>query len=297
MTVPLAIAAPAALAAAAYVTAKTQLNYDIVLIRGLINAHASVALRDRKGRVNLFYELERQATTKSSANREFLVYQDKSWTYKEVYDISIKFGTWLKKTYAIAPREVVAMDFMNSPLFVFLWMGIWSIGATPAFINYNLTGDPLIHSVRSSTARIVFVDEEIKHQFSQEVVDKLGATDVRDGKGSIQIVHFDAALEQEILSVQGVREPDLSREAGRLDTAILIFTSGTTGLPKAGIVSWQKCLLITGFVPPWLGLKTSDRYYTVSDFPHTPFDAPINRTSACPCTTPPPLCAPSVPLS
>ena len=215
--------------------------------------------------MNFFYELERQATTKSSANREFLVYQDKSWTYKEVYDIAIKFGTWLKKTYAIAPREVVAMDFMNSPLFVFLWMGIWSIGATPAFINYNLTGDPLIHSVQSSTARVLFVDEEIRHQFSQEVVDKLGAPDARDSKGSIEIVYFNAALEQEILIIQGVREPDLSRKAGRLDTAILIFTSGTTGLPKAGIVSWQKCLLITGFVPPFLGLKTSDRYYTVGD--------------------------------
>ena len=246
--------------------------------------------------MNLFYELERQATTKSSANREFLVYQDKSWTYKEVYDIAIKFGTWLKKTYAIAPREVVAMDFMNSPLFVFLWMGIWSIGATPAFINYNLTGDPLIHSVKSSTARVLFVDEEIKHQFSQEVVDKLGAPDVRAGKGSIQIVYFDAALEQDMLSVQGVREPDLSRKAEKLDTALLIFTSGTTGLPKAGIVSWQKCLLITGFVPPWLGLKTSDRYYTVGDFSRTRTSASINRPSACPSTIPPPPCVPCVPL-
>ena len=247
--------------------------------------------------MNFFYELERQATTKSSANREFLVYQDKSWTFKEVYEIAIKFGTWLKITYAIAPREVVAMDFMNSPLFVFLWMGIWSIGATPAFINYNLTGDPLIHSVKASTARVLFVDEEIKHQFSEEVVDKLGAPNVRDGKGSIQIVYFNAALEQEILSVKGVREPDLSRKAGRLDIAILIFTSGTTGLPKPGVVSWQKCLLITGFVPLWLGLKTSDRFYTVGNLPHTAPSASINPTSACPFTTPPPPCAASIPLS
>ena len=247
--------------------------------------------------MNLFYELERHATTKSSATREFLVYQDKSWTYKEVYDTAIKFGTWLKKTYAIAPGEVVAMDFMNSPLFVFLWLGIWSIGATPAFINYNLTGDPLIYSVKSSTARVLFVDDEIRHQFSQEVVDKLGAPDVTDGKGSIQIVYFDAALEQEILSIQDVREPDLSRKAGRLDTAILIFTSGTTGLPKAGIVSWQKCLMITGFVPPWMGLKTSDRYYTVGNIPHTRTSASTNRISACPSTTPLPRCARSVSFS
>ena len=141
------------------------------------------------------------------------------------------------------------------------------------------------------------MDEEIKHQFSQEVVDELGAPDVRDGKGSIEIVDFSAALEQEILSIQGVREPDLSRKAERLDTALLIFTSGTTGLPKAGIVSWQKCLLITGFMRPWLGLKTSDRYYTVGDFSRTRTSASINRTSACPSTTPPPPCVLCAPLS
>lgn len=120
--------------------------------------------------------------TKKTASIEFLVYEEKSWTYKEVYDIVLKYGTWLKTTYAIAPKEIVAMDFMNSPLFIFLWMGIWSIGATPAFINYNLTGDPLVHSVKSSAARILFVDPEVKTQFTREVVDTFASPKARDGK-------------------------------------------------------------------------------------------------------------------
>ena len=213
--------------------------------------------------MNLFYELERHATAPSSANREFFVYQDKSWTYKEVYEIVIKFGTWLKFTYAIAPKEVVAMVFTNSPIFIFLWMGLWSIGATPAFINYNLTGDPLVHCVKTSTARVLFVDDQIKHQFSQAVVNKLGASNAGHTQGPVQIVYFNSALEQEILNVQGVREPDLARKTARLEIAILIFTSGTTGLPKPAVISWQKCLLLNGFLPKWLSMKTTDRYYTV----------------------------------
>lgn len=263
-TVPLAIAAPAAVAGAAWFSAKTQLDYDVTLIRGLVSTHIKIALREKRDNINLFYTLEQHATTKSTADNEFLVYQGSSWTYKEFYEIVLRYGTWLKTTYAIAPKEVVAMDFMNSPQFVFLWLGLWSIGAVPAFINYNLTGEPLLHSIKTSTSRILFVDPEVKHQFSQQVTDTLDSGQARDGKGPVQTVFLDTALEQQILSLDGIREPDPSRSTTRLDMCLLIFTSGTTGLPKAAFVSWQKIHLISGFFPNWFGLKKTDRYYTVS---------------------------------
>ena len=249
------------MAGAAWVSAKTQLPYDLTLAKGLIGAHINISVKEKRDKVNLFYVLEHHATTKARANHHFLVYEGKSWTFQETYHIVLQYGTWLKNTFAIAPKEVVAIDFMNSPYFVFLWLGLWSIGAVPAFINYNLTGDPLLHCIRSSTARLVIVDPEVKAQFTPEVADTLAST--QGEKRPIQVVFLDNAIEQQILGLQGVREPDSSRSVMRLDLAILIFTSGTTGLPKPGYVSWQKCLLLGNFVPTWLGLKKSDRYYTV----------------------------------
>jgi len=282
--VPLAVAGPAALAGAAWFAAKTQLGYDLTLIKALSYAHLKVSLNEKRDRTNLFYALEQHAATKGTADRQFLVYEGKSWTFKEGYDTALRYGTWLKTTHAIAPKEIVAVDFMNSPQFVFLWMGLWSIGAIPAFINYNLTGDPLLHSLKTSTTRIVFVDPEIKHHFTQEVTDTLASSNARDGKGPMQIVHFDAPLEQHISRVQGEREPDKSREAVRLDLAALIFTSGTTGLPKPSFVSWQKAILLSVFLPTWLGMKKTDRYYTVRALPSHP--KPHSPISACPFTTP-----------
>ena len=262
-TVPLAIAGPAALAGAAWLTAKTQLNYDLTLIRALAGAYINLAIKEKRNRVNLFYALEQHAATRSTADHTFLMYEGKSWTFKEAYQIVLQYGTWLKTAHAVAPREVVAMDFMNSPQFVFLWLGLWSIGAVPAFINYNLTGDPLLHSLKSSTARIVIVDPEVKARFTPDVADTLASPKARGGEGSIQVVDLDAATERHILSLQGIREPDRSRDAMRLDLALLIYTSGTTGMPKPGFVSWQKLHILAGFVPKWLGLKKSDIYYTV----------------------------------
>lgn len=211
----------------------------------------------------MFYILEEHATTKSTANRTLLVYDGKDWTFGEVYGMVLKYATWLKLTHAIAPKEVVALDFMNSPHFIFLWFALWSLGAHPAFLNYNLTGQPLLHCIKISTARIVLVDEEASAQFTPEVLDVVASPKFRDGKGPVQAVFFDEVVEQQILAVDGKREPDASRKGVRAhDMSCLIYTSGTTGLPKAAIISWNKVLIGT-FISIWLGMKPSDKLYTV----------------------------------
>lgn len=214
--------------------------------------------------MNVFYVLEKHATTKCTANRTFLVYEGKDWTFAEVYGLVLKYGTWLKKNYDIAPKEVVAVDFINSPHFIFIWFALWSLGAHPAFINSNLTGQPLLHCIRISTARIVFVDEEVSAQLTPMMLDAVASPEFRDGKGPVQVVIFDEAVEQQILTVDGKREPDASREGVQAyDMSSLIYTSGTTGLPKAAIITWNKALFGGTFVSIWLGMKPRDRFYTV----------------------------------
>ena len=264
MVAPLAIAAPAAAAGLAYLNAKTSFTYDLSLLSALTASTIKVRIRERKDRVNIFYSLESHAKARSTANHPFIVYEGRSWTYKEVYDITLKYGTWLKTTYNVAPKEIVAMDFMNSPQFAFIWLGLWSIGAHPAFINYNLTDKPLLHCVRTSTARLILVDDEVRGSFSQEVLDELNSTSFRDGKGPVEVVFFTPDIESLVLSTEGVREPDLSRSGAMgHHMANLIYTSGTTGLPKPAIVSWNKGLLGGTFVTGWMGWKRKDRFYTV----------------------------------
>lgn len=270
MALPLAIAAPATLAGAAWLNAKTHLADDLNRLSKLVRSTVDVAIREKRNRVNIFYVLEKHATTKCTANRTFLVYEGKDWTYAEVYELVLKYGTWLKKNYDIAPKEVVAVDFINSPHFIFIWFALWSLGALPAFLNYNLTGQPLLHCIRISTARIVFVDEEVSAQFTPVMLDAVASPKFRDGKGPVQVVIFDEAVEQQILAVDGKREPDASREGVRAyDMSSLIYTSGTTGLPKAAIITWNKALAGPTFVSIWLGMKPSDRFYTCMPLYHT----------------------------
>lgn len=263
-TVPLSIAAPAAAAGLAYLNARTSFSYDWNLLASLAAATIKARVSERKDRVNAFYILEAHAQARSTANHPFVVYEGRTWTYKEVYDIVLKYGRWLKMTYNIGPKEVVAMDFMNSPQFVFIWLGLWSIGARPAFINYNLTGKPLLHCVKTSTARLLLVDNEVRGCFDQEALDQLASPGFRDGKGPVEITFFTPEIEAQVLNTEGIREPDSSRSGAKAhEMSALIFTSGTTGLPKPAIVSWNKGLVGGTFVSGWVGWKRKDRFYTV----------------------------------
>lgn len=221
-------------------------------------------LAEKRGRLNPFYALEEHATARKSANRPFIAYEGRQWTYKEVYDITLQYGSWLKLKYSVGPGEVIAIDIMNSPQFVFLMMAIWNLGARPAFINYNLTGGPLLHCIKASTSRIVFVDVKVRSHFSPDVLEKLSSSGFREGKNSVEVVLLEDSVEQEIAKTKGVREPDSSRAGVKsYEMAALIYTSGTTGLPKPGIVPWSKGIVGGTFCWRWLGMKTSDRYYTV----------------------------------
>ena len=209
--------------------------------------------------------LEQYALNPKQADKTFIVYNGHSWTYRETYDTALRYGQWLKTVHGVRPKEIVAMDFMNSSTFVFLMFGLWSIGAVPAFINYNLTGKPLTHSVKSSSARLLLVDEEVRGSFPQEQLDVFTAPDFHPSGGPMTVVFFTPDIEAEVLQTKPFRENDRVRsDVIRRDIAILIYTSGTTGLPKPAIVSWDKCYIGGYFTSTYLGLKQSDRFFTVS---------------------------------
>ncbi|KAI9683063.1 MAG: hypothetical protein M1820_010931, partial [Bogoriella megaspora] len=257
---PLSLILPAATALLAYLDARFQLSYDLALLSPFISGNIRLGLRERKDRCNLFYLLESHALHKTTSRRPWIMYEGRSWSYKESYDIILRYGQWLKNELGVKKGEIVALDCMNSPQFVWVWLGLWSIGAKPAFINYNLGGESLVHCVRVSTARIILVDEEVRQSFTEDVVGKLGA----------ETVFLTEVVLKRVEAFPSIREPDEIRSGPKMqDMAILIYTSGTTGLPKPGVVSWGKANLAGFFVSTWLPLKADDRFYTCMPLYHT----------------------------
>lgn len=263
--IPLKVSLPTAAAAAAYLNARWSLFYDVSLIKSLLKMSVKSRFAERGDRMNLFYILEERALSPATADQEFIVYDGHSYTFNETYIMALRYGAWFKNVHGVRRKEIVAIDFMNSATFLFLFLGLWSIGAVPALINYNLSGKPLTHSVRMSTAKLLIVDEEVRNCFPPEQLKTFASSSFRDGKGPVNVLFFAPDIEAQVLAMNPVREADKVR-GGVLprDMALLIYTSGTTGLPKPAIVSWKKCWSGSLFTGDWMSIGSSDRFFTVS---------------------------------
>lgn len=252
---------PAALGAAAYLNARTSLWYDALMLGGILRGVAGIVYGGRTDRLNLFYALEARATSASHADKTVLLLDSadaaasSSYTYRTLYDAVLRHGAYLRAHLGIRPGDVVALDFQNSDTFILLWWGLWSIGAKPAFINFNLTSAPLAHCVKSSTAKVCLVDPAVASHFDDDVV--------RRETAGVDIVVFDEARQAAARTSEPVRQPDSDRsDKASGSMGILIYTSGTTGLPKPAIVSWAKLIVSSKFSVNFLG-RGDDVMYTV----------------------------------
>jgi acyl-CoA synthetase (AMP-forming)/AMP-acid ligase II len=268
VSIPLAYSVPAAAALWSYLDAKYFLKEDVRKIYYFIAATIFATLKERRDELNPFYVLE--AWAQKTPDKTFLLFEGKSFTYKQAYERVLKHGTWMKSRFGLESGQVVAMDFVNSDDFIWVWLGMWSIGVTPAFINYSLTRTPLIHSIKLSGSRVMLIDEQVFSDLDDGTKQELSGPGFNEDGSALEIVPFTAAVVAEIEQTAGERLPNSSRGGQLLkDMAILISTSGTTGLPKQAVVSWSKCAISAHAVNWFLGLNKDDVFYTSMPLYHS----------------------------
>ena len=183
----------------------------------------------------------------------------------------------LDQMYKLTLPDHVAMDFTNKPEFLFVMYGLLCIGAIPAIINFNLISTPLIHCITAANAKMFVFDSEIAANVA-------GIKDVLAVKGirSICLIDSDGVPPKEDVSwAQSVtassieaqssseRPPDTLRSGPKLvDMEMLMYTSGTTGLPKPAIISFNKM----GFAPilflRWAHFTPKDRLFSCMPLCH-----------------------------
>ncbi|ODV88336.1 hypothetical protein CANCADRAFT_144754 [Tortispora caseinolytica NRRL Y-17796] len=214
-----------------YQLAKLNNDHDAHILRCMTAAQIDLAYDFMNDRVNVFYLLE-DAKNLYSHELGLLYASDmRQYTYKEYYDMSLRYANYFLKEYGIKKNEFVAVYCTNSPEFLFIFMGLSAIGARPALINCNLTDNSLAHCVKLALSRYLFYDTE-----SAANIDT-----ARSFLNDIEIVGLDDSVIENISKLSPDR-PDDSFRSGALpwDPAALIYTSGTTGLPKAAIVHHTK---------------------------------------------------------
>lgn len=248
--------------------AKYHVKEDFLLVQKVIRDAVPFLVNCYRGKASYWYPFEK--TVKKYPNRRavafprpkpdagpppidengFPIYDNQfeleHYTYKQLYDMVLRFSYILKYDYGVTSDQTIAIDCMNKPLFILLWLSLWNIGALPAFLNFNTKDKPLVHCLKITNVSQVFIDPDCSEPIRET------EAKINEELPSVKLHYIN---EQELLKVLSDktrpkhRAPDETRRPEDTDfsACALIYTSGTTGLPKAGIMSWRKAFMAALF--------------------------------------------------
>tara|TARA_B100000683_G_scaffold65332_1_gene63873 strand:+ start:350 stop:2179 length:1830 start_codon:yes stop_codon:yes gene_type:complete len=185
-----------------------------------------------------------QDTTNRFTERPFLYFEDEMWTYADTNKAANILATYLTST-GVKHGDRIVLFMENRPSFVISLLALNKIGAIAVLINTSLTGDPLIHCINSSDSIKCIVGAE-QADALEDVLDQINITKQEDflwSKDTDQYSLPDWAIDlQAQLDNSNDKNLDETNSVKAKDVACYIFTSGTTGVPKAAICPNQKLI-------------------------------------------------------
>jgi len=178
-------------------------------------------------------ELEMRVDT-FGANIAFIE-GEREWTFDQTEDYANRVAGWCEAN-GINKGDTVAIYVRNRLEYVALWFGLSKRGVIPALINFQLAGKALAHCVNISGASHVIVDLDLTENWASAQENLTVALTQWGAYGDApnDMRAFDAAL-LDIVPHRPAKEVRSGIKAG--DQGMKMFTSGTTGLPKAAKVT------------------------------------------------------------
>jgi len=164
-------------------------------------------------------------TAADSSGKPVAVYPGGQLTYGELDALSDRFATGLRAS-GIRPGERVAIQLPNIPQFLIAYFGILKAGGVAVPLNVLLKSPEIAFQLRDSGAKLLISWAGILAEAAKGAADAGVAVihSVGDG-GAAGALPFDKLL------AAPADGPQLApREM--TDTAVIVYTSGTTGRPK-----------------------------------------------------------------
>jgi acyl-CoA synthetase (AMP-forming)/AMP-acid ligase II len=215
----------------------------------------------REGRVSPWYSFEESVQTYPDTTCIWSRYG--SYTYQEAHDLACQYGHFFLSS-GIQPGQLVAFYLQNRPEFLVVWLGLWSIGCAPAAVNFNLSGDAVVHCLKISGAKIVLVDED--EGCRGRIEDRRSTI---EGECGMKIIGLDRSLQGHVTTLP-TTPPD---EKYRTNVtggfpAMLLYTSGTTGMPKGCALTMSRFFISTLVRKSFYGSPGRGRWYNCMPLYH-----------------------------
>ena len=198
-------------------------------------------------------------------DRVFLIYNDAEISFAELNRQANRYAH-VALEFGVKPGDVGAVMIENRPEFFYAWLGLSKIGAVAALINTQARGKALSHAIEETGSTILFLGAECEARFATvpELATKVKTLYVADGEFDAVIPRGAQAVGRFVAKASGDNPPNsLRAEVVGETPAFYVFTSGTTGLPKAAIISHMRWLGVGDGWAAVLGMTSDDVFYCI----------------------------------
>ncbi len=199
-----------------------------------------------------------QRAAKRFPHATALICKDVSITFLQLYHHSLRVTRDLLEK-GIKPHDRVCLLFENSIEYYSAYFGIWQTGAVVAPLNTFITEKELAHVINDSQPVALVVSEEFSHKLS-----------ALEHNGMVLPLVF---IEPVLKNVEEFSEAPLKEyEIPLIDPdlmAALLYTSGTTGLPKGVMLSSRNLLTNVAQITATIEISHEDRIFGILPLFHS----------------------------
>jgi fatty-acyl-CoA synthase len=181
------------------------------------------------------------------ADRVFVRFGDEQLTYRQANETVNRYAAVLAAR-GVGHGDVVGVMLRNSPNAVLLMLAVVKCGAIAGMLNYHQHDNALKHSIGLLSAKVVVAETDLV-----EPINASGA----DAAGLMTVEEF-----ERLAATAPTSNPATTAAVLAKDKAFYIFTSGTTGMPKASVMTHYRWLrALAGFGGLGLRLHGDDTLY------------------------------------
>ena len=197
-----------------------------------------------------------------SPGREAIVSEAGRWTYEQ-WDRNANRRAWVLAKSGIKKGDHIATMFLNGNEVLETFLAIMKLGAVVVPLNIRLSPHELHYIIHHSDASALIFSHEFE-SIIREIMDDLPKVKLyfkSGGKRSSDMIDFET-----LSLMEPERDPCMQIEED--DIACILYTAGTTGLPKGVLLSHKNCIWASVNVSVNIDLRSDYRVLLVFPLYH-----------------------------